>query len=56
MERELVIPRFKFRVGYAEFYALILRTFCGVFCCLAEIRPYNLRKECAKYDLHSPTP
>jgi len=55
MEREVVIPRSKFRVEYAEIASLILRTLCGVCCCLAEIVPYNLRKERVKYDLHSPT-
>ena len=56
MGREAVVPRSKFQVEYAEIAALILRTLCGVCCCLAEIVPYNLRKECVKYDLHSRTP
>lgn len=56
MGRVAVIPRLKFQVEHAEIAALFLRTFCGVCCCLAEIVPYNLRKECVKYDLHSRTP
>lgn len=56
MGRVAVIPRLKLQVEHAEIAALILRTVCGVLCCLAEIVPYNLRKECVKYDLHSPTP
>lgn len=56
MGREAVVPRLKFQVEHAEIATLILRAFCGVCCCLAEIVPYNLRKECVKYDLHSRTP
>ena len=56
MGREAIVSLSKFQVEYAEIAALILRTFCGVCCCLAEIVPYNLRKECVKYDLHSRTP
>lgn len=56
MGREAGDPRFEFEVECAEIAALILRTFCGVYSCLAEIVPYNLRKECVKYDLHSRTP
>lgn len=41
--------------GYAEIGASILRILRGEYCCLAEIARYNLRKECAKYDLHSRT-
>lgn len=50
------VPHLKFQVEHAEIAALILRAVCGVCYCLAEIVPYNLRKECVKYDLHSRTP
>ncbi|SMY09853.1 hypothetical protein LOM8899_04025 [Flavimaricola marinus] len=56
MGSEAVVLRLTFQIGYAEIVALILRAFCGVCRCLAEIVPYNLRKECVKYDLHSRTP
>ena len=56
MGRKAVVPRLKFQVERAEIATHILRTLCGVCCCLAEIVPYNLRKECVKYDLHSRTP
>ena len=56
MGREAVVPRLKFQVEHAEIAILILRTFCVVCCCLAEIRRYNLRKECVIYDLHPRTP
>jgi len=49
-------PHLKIQVEHAEIAALILRAFCGVYCCLAEIVPYNIRKECVKYELHSRTP
>ena len=56
MGREAGVPRSEFQVECAEIAAFILRTFCGVYGCLAEIVRYNLRKECVKYDLHPPTP
>ena len=56
MGREAGVPRFEFQVECAEIAALILRTFRGVCSCLVEIVPYNLRKECVKYELHSRTP
>lgn len=56
MGREAGVPRLKFQVEHAEVAAHILRTLYGICCCLAEIVPYNLRKECVKYDLHSRTP
>ena len=56
MEREAGVPHLKIQVEHAEIAALIRRAVCGVCYCLAEIVPYNLRKECVKYDLHSRTP
>ena len=56
MGREAGVPHLKCQVEHAEIAILILRAFCGVCSCLAEIVPYKLRKECVKYDLHSRTP
>lgn len=56
MGGEAGVPRSEFQFECAGIAAPILRAFCGVCCCLAEIVPYNLRKECVKYDLHSRTP